>query len=174
MYVLIFFCLGKVSYPFSTYIHTDASHPVVLHHFHYCCCSKLRPWTRRWLFKPAADLHGRWQTWQMNPSDMTGFTELENGIVFLWMTICRFRPAVVLHFFEHITQVVSAGREGSRFAYPRSFSCDFLWLTHTCIHTYIHTYLHTYIHKYIYLIKQVKLHEMAAEGWCGPALKQIK
>ena len=111
------------------FVLTDASHPVVLHHFHYCCCSNLRPWTRRWLFKPAADLHGRWQTRQMNPSDMTGFTELENGIVFLWMTICRFRPAVVLHFFEHITQVVSAGREGSRFAYPRSFSCDFLWLT---------------------------------------------
>ena len=25
------------------FVLTDASHPVVLHHFHYCCCSKLRP-----------------------------------------------------------------------------------------------------------------------------------
>ena len=28
---------------------------------------------------------------------------------------------------------------------------------------------HTYKHTYIYLIKQDKLHKMAAEGWCGPA-----
>ena len=31
--------------------------------------------------------------------------------------------------------------------------------------------LHTYIHTYIYLIKQVKLHKMAAKGWCGPTSK---
>ena len=31
--------------------------------------------------------------------------------------------------------------------------------------------LRTYIHTYVYLIMRVKLHKMAAEGCCGPALK---
>ena len=145
-----------------------------------CSASNSPSCVLRWLWRPAADFQGRWQTWHTKVKVLTGLIRMRNRVFVLnhmpFQSRCR--PAD-LQTLPHITLTVLSGRCGTLDGLSM---WDFIWFTYPAfertrlhvsriqfalshgkfsmfpfLHTYIHTYrqtrtyINTYIHTHIHI-----------------------
>ena len=106
----------------------------------------------RWLWRPAADLQGWWQTWHTKVKVLTGLIGSAWEILSLCTTIYLFSPDADLHTLLHITHTVLSGRYGTLDDDGLSM-WDFIWFTYPAFErrTRLHiSYIYIYIYIYIY------------------------